>query len=152
MRFFQPPNTKQSKLRILVSNTIWRNVVGFLPAIFWAILVAILSLSSVGMVPKFGWTDFTGFDKLGHMAFYCILALWLIFGFFKLEARYRNVVYWTAFSCVAFGICMELLQGMMHEGRQFEYPDILANVIGVLIAYITFNVFLKKKYYGNYGH
>ncbi len=93
-----------------------------------------------------------GFDKLGHAIFYCILALWVIYGLFKLVPRYRNIEYWTALACVVFGIGMEFLQGMMREGRQFEYLDILADIVGVLIAYCIFNVLLKKKYYGNYRH
>jgi VanZ family protein len=59
------------------------------------------------------------------------------------------VEYWTAMLCVAFGIGMELLQGMMHAGRQFEYLDILADIIGVLIAFWVYSRYLKKQYHGS---
>jgi len=133
----------------LVSNAIWRNVAGFLPATLWAVVVVVLSLSSAAIVPKFDWTNIIAFDKLGHAVFYCILALWVHYGFFRLGQRYRRVEYWTAMLCVAFGIAMELLQGMMRAGRQFEYLDIVADIIGVLIAFWIYSRYLKKQYHGS---
>jgi len=101
------------------------------------------------MVPKLGWTDITGLDKLGHAVFYCLLALWMFYGFFRLRQRYKYMAIWSGAICVVFGITMELLQSRMHVGRQFEYPDILADVVGVLIAFWIYSSGLKKKYHGS---
>jgi hypothetical protein len=91
-------------------------------------------------------------SKIGHVIFYCILALLIVRGFFGLHQRYKYMIGWTMIICVAFGVSMELLQGLMRAGRQFEYPDILANVVGVLVAYAMYSVFLKKGYHGNQQH
>jgi VanZ family protein len=135
--------------RIFPSNTIRRNVTGFLPAIVWAVLVTCLSLISPGEVPKVRWLDISGIDKLGHAFFYCVLALWMIYGFFQLTRRYRRLDVLVLVPCIAFGMALEVLQGLMRSGRQYEWWDIAANVAGVLFAYCIFIIFLKKKYYGS---
>jgi VanZ family protein len=135
--------------RILGTNTSRRNVAGFLPAALWAILVTVLSLSSVAVIPSVGWADFAGIDKAGHVVFYCIMALWIFYGFFRLSKRYRYMAVWTVMFCACFGISMELLQGIMRAGRQFEYPDIAANVLGALLALMIYNIFFKKTYRGD---
>ena len=137
---------------ILSSNRIRRNVSGFIPATLWAVLVVILSLSSPTLVMELSWTDMTGIDKMGHLVFYCVLTLWVFYGFFRLPKRYRYTGTITALICVLFGTGMELLQGWMRVGRQFEYLDILANVVGVLCGYCIFIFLLKKKYYGSHEH
>jgi len=116
----------------------------------WAVLVAVLSLSSLSVVQKFVWSDLLGMDKLGHAVFYCILALWVFYGFIRQTQRYRHMVLWTIVMCCGFGVLMELIQLWMRAGRQFEILDILADVAGVLFAYCIFNFFLKKKYYGSF--
>lgn len=100
------------------------------------------------MIPRIGWSEIAGMDKVGHLVFYCVLALWMMYGFFRLPGRFKYMVIWTMALCVIFGICMELLQAGMRAGRQFEYPDILANVVGVFIAYLLYDVFLKRHYHG----
>lgn len=132
------------------SNTVRRNVAGFLPAVIWAILVAFLSLSSVSIVPEFIWSDLIGVDKLGHAVFYSILGLLVFYGFYKHPKRYRYMVLWTVMMCSGFGILMEVLQMWMRTGRRFEFLDILADVIGVLIAYCIFNALVKKNYHGSF--
>lgn len=104
------------------------------------------------MVPRFSWSDIGGIDKIGHLVFYCILALLIIRGFFRLQQRYGHMIAWTMAICIGFGVSMELIQGLMRVGRQFEYFDILANVVGVLVAFAMYSVFLKKGYYGNQRH
>lgn len=101
------------------------------------------------MLPGFSWASIAGLDKLGHLVFYCILALWVIYGFFRLPQRYRCMPLWTFLLCAGFGVGMEILQGVMRMGRQFEYLDMLANVAGVLIAIGLFWFLLNKKYHGS---
>ncbi len=130
-------------------NTFWRNVAGFLPAILWAVLVAILSLISVSLVPNLSWRGIIGLDKLAHAGCYCILELLVLWGFLSLHRQYRYVGLLTVVSCSAFGIILEILQRWMHLGRQFEYADMVANVTGVFLAYCIFKVILKTKDHGS---
>lgn len=131
------------------STAAWRNVAGFLPALLWALLVIFLSLTSVTMLPEMGWTAIAGIDKLGHLVFYCILALWLYYGFFQMKNRFGWISILVIAVSTVFGAGLELMQAMMRGGRQFEYLDIAANTAGILIAYCIFNVFLKNKYHGS---
>jgi hypothetical protein len=146
------PNTKNVVPGILRSKSVWRNVAGFIPASLWAVLVIILSLTSPGFAAELRWTDLAGFDKIAHLLFYCVFALWVIYGFFRLPLRYPFAGLWTILICILFGVGMELLQGWMRVGRQFEYLDILANVLGVLIGYCIFKFFIKRRYYGSNEH
>jgi len=134
---------------ILGSNALRRKVAGFIPATLWAILVLFLSLSNVTIVQKFEWTDIAGFDKMGHAVFHGVLALWVMYGFFGLQRRFRHMALWTMIACILFGVVIEFLQAWMRVGRQFEYLDMLANVAGIFIAYCIFNRFLKPSYYGS---
>jgi VanZ family protein len=143
------PYTKINGHRILELNTFWRNVVGFIPAMLWAAFVAVLSLISASLVPKFTWKSLIEIDKLGHLVCYVVLGLLVFRGFFKLETRYRFLGLYVIVGCTMFGIVIELLQKWMHAGRQFEIPDILANFIGVLVAYCIFIFCLKTKYHGS---
>lgn len=130
-------------------NTFWRNVAGFLPAILWAILLAVVSLMSAAFVSRISWSDLTGMDKVGHLVCYLIFGLLVIYGFFRQSVRPDRAGIKMVLICILFGVLMECIQLWMHAGRQFEYPDIAANVIGVLIAYCIFIFSLKKKYYGS---
>jgi len=112
-------------------------------------IVAVLSLISASLVPKLSWRSFIGMDKLAHLVCYAVLGLLVVYGFFRLQTKYRQMPLMMASVCVLFGILIETLQKCMHVGRQFEIPDILANVIGVLVAYCIFNFWLKTKYYGS---
>jgi VanZ family protein len=133
----------------LKPNTFWRNVAGFTPALLWATFVAVLSLISASLVPKFTWKSLIEIDKLGHLICYLVLGILVFWGFLKLETRYRNVGLYVIVGCTLFGVTIESLQKLMHVGRQFEIADILANFIGVLIAYCIFIFCLKKKYHGS---
>lgn len=133
----------------MVLNTFWRNVAGFLPAVLWAILLAVVSLMSAAFVSRISWSDLTGMDKIGHLVCYLIFGLLVIYGFFRQHRRQKAAGIKMILICVVFGVLMEWIQLRMHIGRQFEYPDIVANVVGVLIAYCIFIFSLKKKYYGS---
>ncbi len=102
----------------------------YLPAIMWAGVIAFLSLTSANSLPKLDWSFFTP-DKVGHFTVYAILNITLIWAF--AETRNNHYLYAT-FSASAFGILMEYLQYYLTPDRQFEYPDMIANILGALLG------------------
>lgn len=68
-------------------------------------------------------------DKLEHMLAYGFAMLW-----FCQDYRRRPQRQLLALSLIMLGICMEILQGMTGY-RSFEYGDMLANTIGVLLGW-----------------
>jgi glycopeptide antibiotics resistance protein len=69
-------------------------------------------------------------DKLGHLFIYTILMAW--FGNLYHAHRLRN---FYAVFFILMGITLEFLQDM-GEDRMFEYTDMLANTLGVILGYI----------------
>ncbi|BBI98897.1 hypothetical protein FGKAn22_05900 [Ferrigenium kumadai] len=72
---------------------------------------------------------FLNADKLEHALAYCLLMLW----FSQVYVR-RTQRLFTAALMIAMGIAMEFLQGMTGF-RSFQYADMVANSIGVLLGW-----------------
>ena len=80
-------------------------------------------------------------DKAYHCFAYFTLAISWLFTFFnKPKRKYLIIV-----CCIFFGIIIEVLQSNMTAYRTGDYLDVLANSLGVLLALMIFNVFLRKK-------
>jgi VanZ family protein len=65
-------------------------------------------------------------DKISHLVTYFILGGW-----FGLLATNRSSLGWTIIGLIAYGILLELLQGMTAH-RYAEWGDVLANASGTL--------------------
>jgi len=98
-------------------------------AVIYSITLSILSLISVKGLPSFG-TDYD--DKLFHILAYFVLTMvwYLALG---LNQNKRKIVY-IALGCIAFGIIIETIQGKLTLHRVWDLLDIVANLIGVIIA------------------
>lgn len=105
-------------------------------AIGITISIAILSLLKLGKQP----ISFSNIDKIEHGIAYFVLTLfWLV------AASKRIRILLIVLVCFVYGIIIEVLQGTLTDYRAAEYYDILANTIGILIAFIFFRVFIVKK-------
>ena len=71
-------------------------------------------------------------DKLSHLVTYFLLAGW-----FSLLAANRISLGWTVIGLIAYGMLIELLQGMTSY-RYPEWGDVLANAIGVLAGILLY--------------
>jgi VanZ family protein len=92
--------------------------------LLWVVIVVVLSL--IPEPPSVG--QFQDIDKLEHGAAYAFLMFW--FAQIYPARRTRRVI---AFSFVLLGIVIECLQGLSGF-RQFEYTDMAANTLGVLVG------------------
>ncbi|MBK9734903.1 MAG: VanZ family protein [Saprospiraceae bacterium] len=108
-------------------------------AIFWTLLTLWLSLISARNVSRFNVWDFVGFDKLAHLTFYAIFTvLWL------LALRTKNINQkFVFFYSVSFGVLMEICQFWLFNGRSFELYDILANIVGSIVGFVSFKKFIN---------
>ena len=90
------------------------------------ILMCYLSLSSE---PTNFNIELKHIDKLGHFSSYLLLMFW----FSQLYKTKRARLY-CAILFIVMGALLEVLQGLGGV-RYFEYADILANTLGVVIAW-----------------
>ncbi|NND53099.1 MAG: VanZ family protein [Flavobacteriaceae bacterium] len=100
-------------------------------AIGYTIILTILSLMTVHNIPSFG-TDYD--DKFYHILAYFLLTLiWYV----AVEQTVTKKGIWQlAFYCCVFGIILEALQGKLTVDRVGDLLDIVANIIGVILAAI----------------
>ncbi len=77
-------------------------------------------------------------DKVLHFTGYFLLATW--FGGVARRSRYSLV----GAALIAFSGCLEILQGVMHNGRSAEWGDLLANACGVTTALVIASLGLGR--------
>ena len=78
--------------------------------------------------------------SINHLFFFLSLSLLASF------ARSRNKKFINSFQFLFFiSIALEALHLIIPK-RAFEYYDLFANIIGVILIYLLINLFLKKKF------
>lgn len=95
-------------------------------------LLGVLMLLIVGGLSLLPLPDVGVGDKLSHVVTYVFLAGW-----FSLLAANRRILGWTVVGLMAYGMLLELLQGMTAH-RYAEWADVLANGIGILVGILVY--------------
>jgi len=106
----------------------------FFIAIFLTVGVGVGSLISLNheSIPKLDISD-----KLIHISAYLLISIsWLLS--FKEKAKTLKVNSLIFISIFAYGIIIEIFQGVFTSYRQFDYFDILANLVGIIVAFTIF--------------
>lgn len=93
----------------------------------WIALSVVLLAAVVfaSLQPNLGPRVPANFDKVEHLAAYFALAVW--FTGLVVRDRYWKVVV----GLLALGASIEVLQGLMDIGRSAEWPDMIANTLGI---------------------
>ena len=91
-----------------------------------------LMLLAVGTISLMPVPDFGVNDKLSHLVTYFFLGGW-----FSLLATNRVSLGWTIIGLIAYGILLELLQGMTAY-RYAEWGDVLANASGTMAGILLY--------------
>ena len=108
----------------------------FIIAIGITLCIAYLSLIKT---PKLVLV-YSASDKIHHIIAYFTLTICWLFSFFKKPSlKYSIVVF-----CLLFGIIIEVMQQSLTSYRTGDYKDVLANIIGIVLGLIVFNLVLKK--------
>jgi len=109
-------------------------------AIFLTIIITIGSLISVDKVVELPPVQFL--DKLLHIAAYFFLALsWLLA---TKNVKQQNSIFVTVLVVFIYGIIIEVLQGVITNYRQTDLFDMLANLCGIVIAWLIFRLISQK--------
>ena len=103
-------------------------------SIYIAILVTI-SIAFLSLMNLSGKViiSLSNIDKVYHAIAYFGLTISWLFAFIS-KGRKKTIV----ISCIAFGMLMEFLQSNLTTYRSFEYLDMIANTVGVLIGLLFF--------------
>jgi VanZ family protein len=105
-----------------------------------AITIGIFCLSLIKM-PK-SEIKISNVDKIYHgFAYFTLAFSWLLVFYKNQKKKYLIVI-----SCIIFGIIIEVIQSKLTNYRTGDYLDVLANLLGVLLALLIFNLISKKNY------
>lgn len=99
-----------------------------------AVLIFVLSILPSDDLPKEGWLNFPGVDKLLHFLMYFTLTL-----VFSAETGYRRILPGLnllpiALLALAYSGTMELIQLFFASTREGDWLDLLANITGIVFA------------------
>lgn len=120
-------------------------LVYFIPAITWLILI--WSLSTTSNLPPIPW-NFLSPDKIGHLVFYAIATLLLIWGFARYQQWQKSQYSWIFIAMLiagCYGVALEYVQAGI-PGRAFDYADMIANWLGTIVGILVYR-YATKKYF-----
>jgi VanZ family protein len=115
-----------------------------LAAVYLAI-IAILSLMPSYDLPEI--TKFPQFDKVVHVSMYLGLSF-LVCWSFEIHRDRMKPIYILLTAVFMYGVLMEILQRTMHNGRSFDFRDMLANLTGAVIGIAIYRYFDLKRIEG----
>lgn len=109
----------------------------YVPAIFWTILIFVLSTGNVSINAPIQWISA---DKIGHFTFYAIEVLLLIWAIARHRKWQKSAMNWIIICAIfsgAYGTSLEFVQASLPH-RSFDYADMVANFVGVLVGLIVY--------------
>lgn len=127
--------------RVKITNRILKTKILLFAAVVYSISILILSLVKLQNVDII---KIENSDKIYHTTCYGLMTiLWL--AYFKLKFKTgsikKNLI--LAVAIITFGIIIEFLQLKLTTHRQFEWLDILANTIGVILGLVLVLILQK---------
>lgn len=117
----------------MLKNRYWY----YLPAISWASIIYFMSTTS--SIPKIDF-NMLSVDKVGHLTFYSILTMLLIFGVARQQQWLKTklgLLVLMAIIASAYGISLEYVQALLPH-RSFDTADMLANELGVVLGLLIY--------------
>jgi len=97
--------------------------------------IAALSLMPARDLPHF--TVFSSLDKAVHISMYLglsFLACWS----YEISRDRMKPIYLLLLGVFMYGVLMEILQRTMHNGRNFDFKDMIANLTGAIAGILIF--------------
>lgn len=111
--------------------------ISFLPANIWLLFSTfLLCIPGTNLPSKFSieWLNDIWFDKWIHTLLFTILVF--LFCWADFRSKKPIAFYWFAILGVVYGISLEMVQHFFIPQRSFELGDIVADVIGCLLAVV----------------
>lgn len=132
---------------MLTDNSLVLKKAIFSLAIGWTILIAFLCLVKFTDLPSFGVSVV---DKYVHFTFHFVFTMfwgiyyWLKYNEIKIS---KNVL--VLLASLFYGILIEILQETFTETRHADVYDVMANLLGALVAFGLFVIIKKQKTVNN---
>jgi VanZ family protein len=111
-------------------------------AALYLTIIAVLSLMPVQDLPHF--TVFSFIDKMVHFSMYfglAFLACWSL----EISRDRMKPLYLMLAGVFMYGVLMEILQRTMHNGRNFDFKDMIANLTGAIVGILIYRYLDKLR-------
>ena len=103
------------------------------------LVLSLITISDLSIIPDNN-------DKVNHaIAHFIFVGLWFLSFYFYLNKSKKQALKMAFIGAFLFGIVIEILQHTLTESRQADYKDIIANVVGALIAVLIINLLTLSK-------
>ncbi|MFL2570232.1 MAG: VanZ family protein [Flavobacteriales bacterium] len=108
-------------------------------AIVWVVVIAILHAIPASDFPEVSFSDFFQLDKLIHAVIFMIGVY--LFAVALKEKQKIQFLRYIVISFIAYGLLLEVLQGLVFVERSADILDWLADTIGVFLGVWIFKKF-----------
>jgi len=106
--------------------------------LFWAVLIAVLSLLPESEVDKVWFDFFIPIDKIAHFVLYAVLSFSSLIVLKLLNFKKLSWSFVVIWAVIFYGIVIEFLQELNMIGRHASLGDVLADVAGVLAGVLLY--------------
>ncbi len=117
----------------------------YLWAVIWGIFVMFLITTPIDMNDKtISRFSFPGVDKLVHTGIFFVFTVLLLFASLKNDSSFRFISLPIVLSIIVsslFAMSTELIQEYFTTYRGFEFADIIADHLGIGMAYFSYLLF-----------
>ena len=115
-------------------------------AITWTLIIAYLCLESSADLPK---VKVFGIDKIVHCGFHFVFVmLWFLFFWNNNSSKnFNKFLKESVLLSFSYGIAIEIAQQLFTTTRQADVFDVLANLTGAILGYLTIQMFHKQAYF-----
>ena len=93
----------------------------------WVAMFGLVATGSLWRADALPTPSIEGIDKLQHFIGYAVLSAWAVMLFARMRAQAL-----AALGVIAFGIAIEVAQGVMTTDRSADSADAMANALGAL--------------------
>lgn len=101
----------------------------------WLLTLTVLLLLPGRDIPSIRWGLSLPLDKVVHFLSFFLAASGFLLSMRWEERKKRRLVF---MALLAYGVVMECIQHAVQESRAFEKEDMLANIAGVVCAYLIY--------------
>lgn len=108
-------------------------------AIAWAVVIAVLHAIPGHDFPELSFSDFFQIDKLIHAIIFMVG--FYLFAVALAEQQKKTFIRYLIISFVAYGLILEILQGLLFVERSADVLDWLADILGVFLGVWFFKKF-----------
>ena len=105
-------------------------------AVLWTAFIVFSLLSEPSGIPKFPWLTQPGVDKLIHAILFGIEALLIVWA--MSQTPFRMLLAVVLIWCFVLGGLLELAQYYWIDGRSGDWSDLLADMVGSVLAILVF--------------